>query len=1461
MSKPNSQMVETVYGVKVSMTDVPTDLYNSALIRDTGTSNHVQYLYNSLSENLESYKKLFRIEGTDNASILYESEFGVFKYYGGIIHGHSKQIAGGPEKKIYLLNENHQITSNNVYTNDEMFRITLISLKILYLYNESKLNRLIDKTDMKLYIHSNTYYLDIIKYVDNSYFIKDKTIINTQLDILETLLTLLNPSRITQWKLVFQQKTIADAVNVLYYVNAGLKRLDQSLVYTQTNTKLYVGWENNKTKKALDVKASNSKASFTSILELPAFTEIIATESVKTQGYFASSSEIKVSSLMINDLISVLTHITPFYVHEQVAKTRIHEYMKHIKKTFRKSEVPKQFYYDILLFIQLCAIYLRIYSLRSKVEAMHAKISNHPKSILEIYQTHLNKFSNSLYQFEKQTLSFTDIDRSSYKPKSINVIHTNIAGCMITDIEHSIYKPIIGCITRICNATDPFKSLGVKTYDPQLCDTLLKTLKLAICKSVDKIPIDFIYKDDLDLFIESIAEAFFRKDLKDIIDIIGRVKKLHHQTTYDNEDKIDVYYEFYMKHTANKQITWDVLRSIFESMSDSERDKYRKVAVFFGKNIYISLIELYENLSGSVRVYIKTRDKELTQDTYNNKEDDKNFMLISKTTTGEEWISKNKHVMLMNNSHVVLGTHQCLLNTKNLCKHIQFGPFYRVVPPYSIQNNEYKKLTEEVLANDYLNVDNILQLFEKRDKVLYLTLFTYGYSGSGKTYTLFGEKYEGGIMSVIAKKLGDKMYLNNTYTLTGYIDKGNIIADKIVKLPNQMNVAAVFNNLLESKDSEDSFIKVTTNNPESSRGFLFFEYIIKIGGNSHKLIVVDMAGNEDPLDILIKTLPSYELPIYKDPYRKTFIESQRIVDIEKFSKLTMNAVIANIFYVLKLTYTPLYNLKTASDAAFVQRLLGIKAGEKQLYLNTIDNTIFSILRKVTNNYETGVLEFNKFYDCTKQLKLLVSSLNPLLKNYETNLNYGMYALIFNMIKQMYSELKTNMVLTNDINDSFTNHYTKELERLKIYAKYLHIIDKKGGTDYFNFQVTMQNICDNIINSIKSKTISAFNMFKINKSTTEYSVDINTSNPFVYGILILYEIHKTLLYDVKGYNTVITEDHAKLLSATTDFMDSHFELLTSSSQLEDQKIDNIHYRISNTIDKLYFAIPKNGTVSETLLKSIDKLSAIQYTIDMYMQLKNNPSVITKDENWQNICKFKLSLNETSSKSHTFLPPESTIKSVDLNMKTISEKDNTEQTRDIGKTQILIQDLLDNHRYNDDIRRNLHKLKFSTIFNNQTFQDLFGKLRANIVIHKDDDTSYVYSNEPSYFKRIVMEGYYINQVNYELISLLKYIRENDEIKDTMISPLDKKSISRRVINTDTMYGMYYNTNAHLNRHTDPSDPDFRMTNLYHILGDILNLQAKEIDRKFFMIANIRPDEAKYRPGAINTLQLMQELALPE
>lgn len=167
-------------------------------------------------------------------------------------------------------------------------------------------------------------------------------------------------------------------------------------------------------------------------------------------------------------------------------------------------------------------------------------------------------------------------------------------------------------------------------------------------------------------------------------------------------------------------------------------------------------------------------------------------------------------------------------------------------------------------------------------------IFGYGYSGSGKTYTLTNFEEGKPDANGIAIKLIESL-IAASYTITLTIteiycnkvkpdrsDKEKIVIDEKEKVPypstvNKIQISTVPNftkaiDAIKKIRVDAKRIKYTLNNPESSRGHLFYTFsLTKSGKTPGKLTICDMGGRENPIEL---SETSYMI-IEDDSYNKS----------------------------------------------------------------------------------------------------------------------------------------------------------------------------------------------------------------------------------------------------------------------------------------------------------------------------------------------------------------------------------------------------------------------------------------------------------------------------------------------------------------------------------------------------------------------------------------------------------------
>jgi len=204
-------------------------------------------------------------------------------------------------------------------------------------------------------------------------------------------------------------------------------------------------------------------------------------------------------------------------------------------------------------------------------------------------------------------------------------------------------------------------------------------------------------------------------------------------------------------------------------------------------------------------------------------------------------------------------------------KDVLYGKFYSVWDSSVIGNKARYE-------NGKFN--SLIKVIESSGNVV---LFGYGYSGSGKTYTLTNEDAVNNDDWGIGPKIVEEM-ISKGYTYNATVDElysNDITFDKNsgfgfgkTKVANILKSAK--KTKIEYTDSatgrnihdlismfkrvknirlKEGRIKATINNPESSRGHLFYniEFTNQSGNNKGKLVICDMGGREDPLEMAKNT--------------------------------------------------------------------------------------------------------------------------------------------------------------------------------------------------------------------------------------------------------------------------------------------------------------------------------------------------------------------------------------------------------------------------------------------------------------------------------------------------------------------------------------------------------------------------------------------------------------------------------
>lgn len=229
-----------------------------------------------------------------------------------------------------------------------------------------------------------------------------------------------------------------------------------------------------------------------------------------------------------------------------------------------------------------------------------------------------------------------------------------------------------------------------------------------------------------------------------------------------------------------------------------------------------------------------------------------------------------------------------------------YGPYYQILHTSH----------EEPDKKQYRIDDDFTRLMDQKQSVNHITYSGFGFSGSGKTYTLVDSKInENGkgyqsVLRQIIDKLNEK---NLNYTVNIYDHYGEIIDNNCIKTKekvgeksttytideklnkNQMKKnffteSGIYNKFKKIRENkieniEQGFselyrtrVRLTPFNDESSRSHLFIDFNVE-GTNPFKITVMDMAGNED-----VETI------------QNAYFNSQPYIDHDKILNISNNLI-------------------------------------------------------------------------------------------------------------------------------------------------------------------------------------------------------------------------------------------------------------------------------------------------------------------------------------------------------------------------------------------------------------------------------------------------------------------------------------------------------------------------------------------------------------------------------------------
>jgi len=293
-----------------------------------------------------------------------------------------------------------------------------------------------------------------------------------------------------------------------------------------------------------------------------------------------------------------------------------------------------------------------------------------------------------------------------------------------------------------------------------------------------------------------------------------------------------------------KNRTWNPIDISDENIQNWKSEKCKDVLAMSTEytnflKFVPKLVNLYEDMKGAVRILVR----------FNN--------ITNIQIKLDDYIKidyENKTLLTQRSKINVRGVYSIYDNLTNRQMYLE--------PPH---NQESLKGTFDQLRDGYSNF-----------------IFGYGYSGSGKTYTLYGKNEDVGLIQFGLNDLindnykVELIYAFDIYGIMKYTTtNGLTVESQIIQYiePNEeftnsinhnihlngqtinptridkTNLYGVFDKLNEFR-KENKSIKETINNPESSRGHLFLTFEITKNEKKSYLTVIDMAGIEDPIALI-----------------------------------------------------------------------------------------------------------------------------------------------------------------------------------------------------------------------------------------------------------------------------------------------------------------------------------------------------------------------------------------------------------------------------------------------------------------------------------------------------------------------------------------------------------------------------------------------------------------------------------
>ena len=825
-----------------------------------------------------------------------------------------------------------------------------------------------------------------------------------------------------------------------------------------------------------------------------------------------------------------------------------------------------------------------------------------------------------------------------------------------------------------------------------------------------------------------------------------------------------------------------------------------QVSKLYEPALYYELVDYYEQISGAVRVYLRTKD--VVQGT------------PIQPTPNSQGIDED--VANGISKDYARNTIELKLEGTNY----KFGPFYNVI--------KTGISTADIVTSHAIDVDNLASLFSRaslNNTKQNLVLFTYGFSGSGKTYTLFGSG-EGvsGLWSSISETMKASGF---TCSFKGYKKIYGYMSNKALVKADVPSSQYSFDEFLKKElfvegdtGNVDAFIKSTPNNKASSRGFLILRFQVTdaSGKDLGTIGLVDMAGNEDPYDLMVRLLPTLEWPTVDQA--ENFINNETsLVKSDFMYKSLRDAyaeVLEMIFGECEYVFGKLNALGgTASDVVkentrnvLISRFQKTfqEAGKRYAPASTTAPTTFistinEMLYKTTRRYVAHVLQllwnslksepkFNLartresvFTD--KDLKSVFNGVSVDLRNQviDTDIKYVKGNLSIPLGVKMFDSIG-NLMLVYNIIDSRINELIAALPPTigndtitKLHQALSGLLTKYDPLDFVELD----------------STAGSTDEFKDARDCTADIVGNILAFRTTFDDACNPERMKTMATMMKDANRFGKNDD--IISDTNNFNGkSEYELYSAAIV---ELVDSITYNC--------FTVSR-----KEVMKLLQLVSLIRYKYGSLI-----PDMIGNAKS--DVLKNKATFNE----SVRIFPP------------VLGESEDNLASGVFGTSGNKLKLSSDKKQMSDKANYIDTLWKFKSEFD-RYLDDYFGSLKRPVII----DGNVVWFSQ-QYLLRIIQEGFFINQANVELLDLL--VSQQDDV------PYDANSQCTVEDTTKLMFEGY-------DKFKNMFKEGCAVTGLTQELNSHFDLKST----KYIMLVNVRREpDIKFRLGAIDTLKLVENL----